>query len=154
VGEHPFALMTLDFSPAGLLCGAPPDAKPKIDAWLIPSPQFDDRFAKLPLSASLFYNISTNRYARMLAKIAHSYAVAICGFGTFDAILPEIILGHAKDIYRSVGGAIVDLSEDSDELHRLSIRTYPGLITVYIRLFAFMGAPAYEIAVGRPAWRR
>lgn len=149
-GAHPFAIATADFSPAGIFLGRSRDAEPKIELCLIPSPSFAARFSKLPPNSSINFQVDTDMLARMLAKIAHSFAVASYGFGGFHSFLPDVILGRSKDIFHFVGGAAVDPQRNPNALHNLQIRRdNPGLITTYVRLFSFIGAPAYRIAVGR-----
>jgi hypothetical protein len=43
-------------------------------------------------------------FARLLAKIAHSYAVAEFGLGAFDSFLPPLILGKSLNLPDFVGG--------------------------------------------------
>ncbi len=43
-------------------------------------------------------------FARLLAKIAHSYAVAELGFGAFHSFLPPLILGESLNLPDFVGG--------------------------------------------------
>lgn len=148
--DHPFALMTLDFSPAGLLSGRAPGADPpEIRGCLIPSPGFAERFSKLPLTASTSYKVDTDLYARMLAKIAHSYAVAEYGYVAFDPFLPRIILGKSNDIFHYVSGLRGEALRPRPILHSIEVQERQSLVVALVWLFAFMGAPAYEIAIGR-----
>ncbi len=43
-------------------------------------------------------------FARLLAKIAHSYAVAELGLGAFNSFLPPLILGESLNLPDFVGG--------------------------------------------------
>jgi len=43
-------------------------------------------------------------FARLLAKIAHAYAVAEFGLGAFDSFLPPLILGNSLKLPDFVGG--------------------------------------------------
>jgi hypothetical protein len=38
--------------------------------------------------------IHLHPFSRMLAKIAHGYAIAELGYGTFEELLPDFILGR------------------------------------------------------------
>lgn len=147
--DHPFFLCTASFPPAGFLLNIPTEPNPKCDIHLIPSPSAAERFSRLPANAWTSYQFNGNLYARMLAKIAHSFAVARMGYADLDAFLPPVILGRSTDIYRYVGGAIAVPGEAPKTLHVLKLSTEGGLAKVYIRLFAFMDAPAYEVVAGR-----
>jgi hypothetical protein len=150
IKDHPFALSTLEFSPPGILFKSQADASPNMQFRLIMSPQFAQRFSKLPKNAAVYYRVDAFVYARMLAKISHAFAVGERGLGAFDPYLPEIILGRSDDVFRFVGGAIAGTQTAPDTLHRLSLEDWDsGLLTVYLRLFAFMDGPAYQIVVGK-----
>jgi hypothetical protein len=49
-------------------------------------------------------NIRITEFARLLAKIAHSFAVAALGYGTFEPLLPPLILQQANNLPDYVGG--------------------------------------------------
>jgi hypothetical protein len=90
-------------------------------------------------------------FHRMLAKIAHSMAVAEIGLACFRPFLLEIILGQNKETHQFVGGYL----EGRPELqHRHEITTMARecgeatLIIAEIRLFADVGAPTYVVVVG------
>ena len=147
-GKHPFALLSFGFGPAGILSGRPPNDPPSIQMCFTPAPGFAERFGALPVNASVGYVVDTDLFARMLAKIAHSFAVAGLGLAGFQPFLPDVILGHDRDIFRYVGGAIGG-DEHNPNLHSIRLKVENGIVTVYVRLFAALGAPAYLIAVGR-----
>lgn len=93
-------------------------------------------------------------FARMLAKIAHSYAVAKFGEGAFEPLLPHLILGHDANAPYLIGGdrSGSPLSSQS-VLHDVypqacDVNGVPHLL-VGIRLFAFMGMPRYLVVVGK-----
>jgi hypothetical protein len=99
--------------------------------------------------------INTRNLARMLAKIAHAYAVAELGLGGFEPLLPEFILGKrdVNDIFLFVGGDH-ELEPPAADLHEISIVPRPiieggYLAQVRVRLFARFGAPTYYVVVGR-----
>jgi hypothetical protein len=94
-------------------------------------------------------------FARMLAKIAHCYAVARCGADSFEPMLPPLILGKISSAQYFVGG---DLSiEPPDQSHLLHDMypvdcrrdNGPVYLGVALRLFAMIGMPRYHIVVGR-----
>jgi hypothetical protein len=56
-------------------------------------------------NAMLVHEFDMNKFARMLAKIAHSLAAAEIGLYNFDAELPDFILGRAPDLASYLVGA-------------------------------------------------
>ncbi len=85
----------------------------------------------------------------MLAKIAHSFAVAEYGHGTFEPFLPRNTLGQSPHIFHYVGGVATEPPRSSGNLHWIMRGQEHGLITVFLCLFAIMDALVYEIVVGR-----
>lgn len=59
-------------------------------------------------NAMLVDNFDMNKFARMLAKIAHSLAAAEIGIENFDPVLPDFILGRAPDHASYLVGAWTD----------------------------------------------
>ncbi len=96
-------------------------------------------------------------FARMLAKIAHGYAVAEDALRGFSPLLPEIILGTSNKIPYLAGNLGKDepikrLLQGVRSFHHLRIGTMRlrkvRLCVVFIRLFAFLPTPTYTIVVG------
>jgi hypothetical protein len=94
-------------------------------------------------------------FARMLAKIAHCYAIARYGVNSFEPLLPPLILGRIEWGQFLVGGdASAEPPDQADVLHdvyRMDCRrdNGPSFLGVAIRLFAMMGMPRYHVVVGR-----
>jgi hypothetical protein len=90
-------------------------------------------------------------FCRMLAKIAHSMAVAEIGLGRFHPHLLEIIYGRDEQPHQLIGGL---LERRAPTRHRHEITTMvheignSELIVAEIRLFADLGAPTYVVVVG------
>jgi hypothetical protein len=84
----------------------------------------------------------------MLAKIAHSYAVAEVGLDGFEHFLPEMILGKCMYFSHYVGNGIVHEAA-TPELPTLTMDTIDDLIVVYVRLYARYGLASYMVVVGR-----
>jgi hypothetical protein len=94
-------------------------------------------------------------YAKLLAKIAHSYAVARFGESAFEPLLSDLITGKDLSAPHFVGGdkSGAPLNDQPRTLHDVypqacDIRGVPYLL-VGIRLFAFMGMPRYLIVTGK-----
>lgn len=105
------------------------------------------------------HGFDTVRFSQMLAKIAHSYAVARIGLGKFKPYLPSFILRKFEqaeqysECYEFVGGNPVTLAPaEPTELHQLGheIMNYNGrrLLLIGIRLFASLAAPLFWVVAG------
>jgi len=88
---------------------------------------------------------------RMLAKIAHGYAIAN-ETAEFEPFLPDLILGKANTETYLVGGSHLE-SKQEPYLHNIQIgycKINKTLhLYVIIQLFACLGMPAYNIIVGK-----
>ena len=88
----------------------------------------------------------------MLAKIAHSFAVAEFGFHSFRPYLRELILGGSDVAFHYVGGDMTVSPEDPAGLHKIFARREvimgTDYVIVYLTLFTPVGAPEYRIVVG------
>lgn len=103
--------------------------------------------------------------ARVLAKIAHSYAIAQYGFDDVDSDLSLIILGQESP-FPLVGSAPFLLSEAPHmRIHTVTGMTMPfngeNVIVVFIRLFARVSNSHFVVRVGRdrssmdaPGWKQ
>jgi hypothetical protein len=90
---------------------------------------------------------------RMLAKIAHGYAVGELGYGSFRPLLLDIILGR-QPLYIShyVGGLRDQEIPQGSDLHEIEIDN-TGLgkgryVVVRIQLFADRKLPEYYVVAG------
>jgi hypothetical protein len=87
----------------------------------------------------------------MLAKIAHSFAVAEMGLGSFKPLLPDLILGKTMTPTYWVGGQLdipppgVTDRIDLDYDWNANGKTFT---VAHIRLFAQLGAPLYHVVIG------
>jgi hypothetical protein len=99
--------------------------------------------------------INLRDYARMVAKIAYSYAVAQLGLDAFESDLPKIIIHDVIQIgSHLIGRSDTDLPVRRDSLsHQLGMGLVPwgsgNLVRVRMRLFAYHNSPAYDIVAGR-----
>jgi hypothetical protein len=95
-------------------------------------------------------------YARMLAKIAHSYSYAKCGTDSFEPVLLDLILGNDdRAPYFAGGNPRGTPPEQPAILHEIYPMCAtigaggPSYLGVVIRLFAFWGMPSYYVIVGK-----
>jgi hypothetical protein len=98
--------------------------------------------------------LETPSFVRMLAKIAHSYTVAVYGRDAFTPFLIPLILKGGPNAPQFVGSPPRPGRDDrtSEITHQVGIdfvshhATWLGLVT--IRLFAYLGTPRYHVVVG------
>src|SRR5262245_6631795 len=97
--------------------------------------------------------IHLHNLSRMRAKIAHGYAIAELGYGTFKELLPDLILGRTPNSPYLVGGSLVP-DPPRTALYELSHRWERSqddqdYLVISIRLFAHLGAPTFSVVAGR-----
>ena len=98
-------------------------------------------------------------FARMLAKIAYSYAIAEYGLSTTESFTPvgtDLILGRSDDILYTVGGKgnATPRKDAKQGAHAIDLEIlFTGLgqafLIVNIHLFANSGTPAYYVVAGQ-----
>lgn len=101
--------------------------------------------------------LDTVRFAQMLAKIAHGFAVQQLGLAHFAPLLPSFVLRSFEkteqhtDCFNVVGGDPT-IYAPSQSLHELGWEILSfgekRLLIVSIRLFANLGAPVYRVVTG------
>ncbi|HMF12755.1 MAG TPA: hypothetical protein VKE94_10630 [Gemmataceae bacterium] len=89
----------------------------------------------------------------MLAKIAHSFAWAALGEGSFEPSLPEFIL-NGPDLHSYYIGNDEAMAGDERRVWRVylaEIEAADGtpFLCAGIRLFCFAGTPPYLVVVGK-----
>jgi hypothetical protein len=94
-----------------------------------------------------------HEFARFLAKIAHGYATAELGMGTFSPHTLDIILGRSDDYYNLVGGSwdIVPAVPGGDHVTNISFKFVSperAFVILDIRLFSQAATPNYHVVVG------
>jgi hypothetical protein len=113
-----------------------------------------ERAKKLKKEINLTRGLSALQFYRLIAKIAHSFAVAELGF-TFEPYLINLIEANPP-LFAShlVGGGLADDPSPGFDLHEIefapSIEGPIGdeLIMVRVRLFANLGGPNHYAVVG------
>lgn len=92
------------------------------------------------------------RFGRMLAKIAHSYAVAELGYDAFLPFLLPAISGQKEFPIHHVVGGITEETPPTAERHSISLYTErhhgKSMWIANIRLFGDLGFPEYRCVVG------
>ena len=154
--ELPHYCIGFDWPTAGILRGQPSESRDFNGKVVVRYPK-----GELEKFISDQHGIRLGRireldFARMLAKIAHSYAYAKCGIDTFQPMLLDLILGRAENASYLVGGDHSGASPDQPaimhDLYPLECRVEPSgteYLLVAIRLFAMLGMPRYHVVVGK-----
>jgi len=97
-------------------------------------------------------SIHPESFLRMLAKIAHCFAVAELGISAFAPLLLDTIKGNEPVSNRLIGCRHEEVPP-SDALHEIRVDWVEGergrLLVCSLRLFCATGSPRYLIAVGR-----
>lgn len=117
-------------------------------------PHLDALAAELNVSAiEPTATVTAPEFFRMLAKIAHAFAVAELGRGSFSPFLmPMICNADTSNSVQYIGG--LQFGERATTgLHELSFGSHtcarPNIVAVRIWLLASLETPTYYVAVGR-----
>ncbi len=157
--EMPATAFLYKFGRANILRGLPP-LDPTFE-WL-PVPYCDgealnDAIKRHGWDGQLQIKMRPNDFARLLAKIAYSYAVTELGMDAFEPLCLDVIMGRASNCAYLVGGSM-DLQPlpDSTGDHHIGVGLIdqpdrPKLVIVPVRLFQQMGSPHHHVIVGRLA---
>ena len=137
---HPATLVLPKFAMPDLLSGRLPDGNFRFTytTWMRPSVAFDEfvkqRGAK---HGEVATSIKPQQFSRVMAKIAHSYAVARLGLHGFKPLLLDLI--HRRNVQRApelVGGDPQTPPPGVGRVHELDLLQHPKFVVVRIRLFA------------------
>jgi hypothetical protein len=137
---------------ANILIGAPDIDTSRVEPWILAG-----RGAFVGKNGWVVGKFDAFSFARMLAKIGHSFAKAEMGAKTFAPIALDFMFGRTKNLSYIVGGS-ADIDAPSSSLHWLRLRdhfdysTKRRFLVSHIRLFACLGAPTYHVVVGETAW--
>lgn len=148
--DFPLVYTAFKFQPPGILVGRPDSEPADYEIWV----RGEDLKKYTPNTGDAVELGIANpqSFSRMLAKIAHSFAVAEVGEEAFTPLLTNFIRGEdGFPILRWLGGDR-EPHPSTLPLHQISRST--GIVgdtrylIVGIRLFCFMGTPRYYAVVG------
>lgn len=153
VRDYPQYLLTFLMPPPGLLDGREPQESITLEPRLITSQRPDETYTEW--RASLVSQPWA--FLRMLAKIAHAFAVAELGwekFDTFTPLLKEIILDTSAYVSHFIG-RVADSDGAPKVLHwlhgHLIAQGNREYFVVDVSLFTSMKAPVFRVVVGERA---
>ncbi len=159
--QHPGFAIDYTYPPPSILAGiSQSNTLDKVLIHLRPVvPKFKERVLGQggSISVKLGEKESIPIFARLLAKIAHSFSAAERGVDGFRAFLPSVILGKEETYTLSdlVGSSITD-EPRGNETHEIDFCPELGVggqfIVVRVRLFANMENPprAHYVVAGTP----
>lgn len=150
VGELPMAIALPRFDHLPLLLTG--ELKPlQVSFWAWIKHDAPDAVQKLGGIGFEIGEISPSDFTRMLAKIAHSYAVARFGIHAFRPLLRELIRYGSENPHFLIGGPSTHPPAEKF-LHAITPRRVSlrgtNYLMLQIRLLAQLGAPAYFVLVG------
>jgi hypothetical protein len=152
--EYPLVYMAYKLPEPGVLVGRSPDTEIKYEAFCRIDENAFRRYAPGDKYGFQLAPLNPDAYVRMLAKIAHAYAVAELGEKAFWPKLTRFIRGHRLKSLHWIGGNmnVPDLSPQFHDI-RWHIDAFSGVhyLVVSLRLFSFFGGPQYHIVVGELA---
>jgi HNH endonuclease len=165
--ELPGMLVTFTFDPPGILANAEPREVFSGRICFQQLPGFGERLSNMRARHNFKDQIAlpvrgdAADHGRLLAKIAHAYAVAELGIGGFRPFLNDIILNKPPlHIGHYVGGLFGDAPQGED-LHEILLGDEfwgDKHVVVEIQLFADRAMPKYLVVAGelspRPSPRR
>lgn len=157
IADHPTMLYLTQLGPPGILTGRPKWLHGIVGSWYINLNATKEKLAKHGLKNFDTPPLDTVLFSQMLCKIAHTLATAEVLAENFEPLLLDFLL-HKHDLmdeddrrHYFVGGTTFP-EPPTPYLHELGIRLYGAhgklFLIVRIRLFAFLGAPAYLVVAG------
>jgi hypothetical protein len=154
--DHPTILVMPHFlEPPGLLIGKAPDTRLNLLYQIIGDRQLHDTMQKVIADktiVSLHFDISA--FMKMLAKIAHSFAVAEVGLENFDPMLMDLLFGRNLALASNLIGLSTNPMPIPENLrHQIAWGALPWarqwVVGVRIRLFAAHSTTqAYTVVAG------
>ena len=154
---HPSTLTLPKFHPPDILSGRRPDGNFRLTpmTWMKESADFDEFVQNQgAIAAEVATGVKPQQFSRVLAKIAHGFAVAHLGLEGFKPLLLDLI--HGRNVTRGpelVGSELETPPASSGRMHELSVVPHHKFVVVRIRLFASSeggghAVPVYLVVAG------
>lgn len=159
--EHPSGILLIHFQPPRLLSQKPPSVPGEIvqvGAWVhMPdAAAIGAAFARQDTRSFALGHFDELMFARLLAKIACAFAVAEKDLPirpSHDIV--RLILGQSKSFDHFIGASPEPMPKVPNVAHKLGWKTASNSEATYllatVQLFAYLGAPEYEIIVAEKA---
>jgi hypothetical protein len=150
--EFPFVFLAYKFELPGVVVGRDPNNDIKIEVLARIDEKEFRKFAPDDKQGFRIAPMDVDSYCRMLAKIAHAYAIAELGSYSFRPVLGDFIRGKPLTQAWHWIGSDTAVPPPEQCLHDIQwhVPTINGVnyVMVSIRLFSFIGSPRYHIIVG------
>ncbi len=154
LADHPGVIQFIMFDPPGRVVGRAME-QPTFSIRLIEAKIFSDwkqRLMRLGADAARDQVVmKATALARMIAKTAHSFAIAELGHSAFEkTFVNHLIRADASDWNYWVGGYPIGRPAGASELHELKLLRRERELSVVVHLFTpYCPSDAYEVVVGR-----
>lgn len=152
--DHPGFFTGFRFPCPAILLGLEPSGVMSGQIQIAPAVRdLNERVRRLgePFHIKLGNGVHAEDFARMLAKIAFSYAVAENRIGNYEPLLLPALRGtDLGQLPWLIGSPAGDLDRRSDDEHEIGFDdVHPDYLVVRIRLFAAYGLAPYYVVVAR-----
>jgi hypothetical protein len=153
IEDYPIMLNMLNYVAPAILSGETGKGLPSVNAFQFVTIRYNqsELFQKHGITSFSTARWDNVMLCRMIAKIGHSFAVAILGQAKFKPLLLPLIREDDRNGIDYIGGGVPE-EPAIDALHRLSIGYLRGagkdFVAVQVRLLAKYGAPTYVAIVG------
>jgi hypothetical protein len=151
--EHPFLYITYRFPPPGVLSGRDPSANVKFTITALFAYEEARKYTAKDKEGFDLGPGQPDQLLQLLAKVAHGYAVAELGIGSFQPSLTKFIRGlFPFTAYHWIGSDPEVPPASSQSLHEIGLHIEQigpaAYVVVTFRLFSFLPTPQYRIVVG------
>jgi hypothetical protein len=151
IEEHPCLIALPILALPGLLTGAINDWRG--DLWHSLKEEQLDAFIELYGRSAQQGMFNPLAWFRLVAKIAHGFAVMVEGYGSFRPLLQRLILGKSQRVGKFIGcdPNPEDVGRNREFDLRLDHYCVRGTdyVGVNVRLLGELGAPTYIVIVGQ-----
>jgi hypothetical protein len=151
--EFPLVIPGLKLPTPGILTGAAPHNRAVGESWVAYVKEEIEKDIEDGRRGLRLARFNNHVFCQMLAKIAHSFAVAQVGFHSFRPLLLDLILGRSETASYWVGGDMTVSAPDPRGLHKMycdrEIIMGTEYLIAYITLFSYSGTPEYRVVVGK-----
>jgi len=149
--DFPFVFMSYKFLPPGVLVGRDIESEGSTEVVAQINQEEFKKYAPNDKDGFRIAPMNLEAYCRMLAKIAHAYAVAELGYESFRPALRRFIRGKPFKPWHWIGSEH-PTPPSTASLHDIrwliEAADHKNYVVVELRLFSFMNSPRYRIVVG------
>lgn len=154
---RPTAMPVFRLHPPGLMVGLPPTypfAAREVGVIILSDDYLERVSAAGPRTIAFKHGFRADDFARLLAKTAHSYAIAALGGDGFQPLLNNAVRGvEPMNLSDLIGETVIPPQSASTQRHLLACAWEQSpegreLLLVYVRLFGNRNSPMYCVVTG------